>query len=81
MHNEQQLKSHIISALDALPVESLQLLVEFVTFLLAKKKRPALFEQPESTDLWKDSLYQLKHHEYQHLEQEFANYEQRFPIE
>ncbi len=53
--NIQRLKAEIITALDNLPVESLKLLAEFVTFLRAK----AGVTSPTTTDINQQAPEQL----------------------
>jgi hypothetical protein len=59
--NVQHLKAEIIAALDFLPVESLKLLAEFVTFLRTKAHYLSSTSntQQESPDQAEDSILKL----------------------
>ena len=69
--------------------EQIKQLSPYEQFQLAQKVLATLFQQAQlftetevapSMNL-KNELHQLSHHEQHHLEQEFANYEQQYPLE
>jgi hypothetical protein len=62
MQDTHYLKSHIISALD---------------LLLAKIQTPTMFENKSEIHSLQNELHELSQNEQRHLEQEFADYEQR----
>ena len=63
--NMQRLKAEIITALDMLPVESLKLLAEFVTFLRAKAGATSTTTagvDPQAPEQLNDPILQLGTH-------------------
>ena len=62
-HNIKTLKAEIISALEGLPLESLELLSEFVAFLRNKTEQPSPMEKQSisefpiiNIDVWPENL-------------------------
>ena len=64
-----------------LPTEILSEIIDFIYFLRKKQSDPKKFEEEMYQTLIRDELKTLNRDEELHLEKEFENYEQRYPIE
>ncbi len=63
-----------------LPKESIQEVLAFIVFVRAKNRYPKMLENPEA-DLLRYELSALDEREAQHLELEFADYQNLYPHE
>jgi hypothetical protein len=81
MIEAQHYQQFITDSLKELPVDALEEVADFVSFLQQKlNKKSALVPQSDHALLLAE-LHLLSHHQQQHLEQEFADYDQQFPKE
>jgi hypothetical protein len=77
--NKMELKKRIAEETQELPDEVLKEVLDFIQFLKLKKltrKRKSLFEQSVSRELSNLDNFSLTH-----LEEEFADYKERYPHE
>lgn len=75
--NTTQLRQIIASGIEGLPQESLQEIADFVTLVRFRTLQPETF----LTEVLRRELSILDASEMAHLEEEFADYESRFPHE
>jgi hypothetical protein len=68
-------------ALPELPPNALAEIVDFVYFIRKKCLQPKRFSEERYETLLQTELQTLSHQEQTHLEQEFADYEKRYPYE
>ncbi len=71
----------ILRGMRGLPQEALSQIADFVYFLRQKTLHPELIADAEYAAMLQLERGQLRQGEWQHVEAEFANYEQQFPIE
>ena len=64
-----------------MPAETLAEIADFVCFLRKRIQQPDIFAEELRSALFGEELKQLSRDEEGHLEQEFADYEQRYPRE
>jgi hypothetical protein len=70
----------INSSIKELPLDALEEIADFISFIQQKFKKTSLTQQNENALLLAE-LHLLSYQQQQHLEQEFADYEQQFPKE
>lgn len=75
----QNYKQLIMEGINDLPQEMLAEIADFVYFVRKRAVQPDLFEEELKTALLKVDLQQLRQIELSHLEEEFKDYDQRFP--
>ena len=78
---EQAYTQLIIQGLKGLPHEILAEIADFIYFLRKRAQQPHAFEEELRNALCGEELRQLSRNEEAHLEQEFADYDQRYPRE
>lgn len=71
----------IIDGIKGLPPETLAEIVDFVYFVRKRVFEPQVYEAELENVLLNAELKLLNHNEERHLEQEFEDYEQRYPQE
>ncbi|MBM4255770.1 MAG: hypothetical protein FJ147_07720 [Deltaproteobacteria bacterium] len=77
----QNYEELIIYGIKGLPDETLAEIVDFVYFARQRALHPQVFAEERQLGLLGQDLKQLSRDEETHLEQEFADYEQRYPRE
>lgn len=78
---EQTYQQLILDGIQTLPPNALAEVVDFVYFIRKKCLQPKRFAEERYEILLQTELQTLSHHEQTHLEQEFADYEKRYPYE
>ena len=78
---EQIYQQLIVQGIRGLPAETLAEIADFVYFLRKRIQQPDIFAEELRSALLGEELKQLSRDEEAHLEQEFADYEQRYPRE
>ncbi len=78
---EQVYQHLIVQGIRGMPAETLAEIVDFIYFLRKRMRQPDLFAEELRNALLEEELKQLSSDEEAHLEQEFADYEQRYPRE
>jgi hypothetical protein len=78
---ENTLEQVIVEGIKGLPADSLKEIADFVVFVRKKKLDPQGFHDDLQGLGLNIHLKMLSREEEKHLEQEFADYEQRFPRE
>jgi len=78
---EQIYQQLIVQGIRGLPAETLAEIVDFIYFLRKRAQQPDSFAEELRSVLLGEELKQLSRDEEAHLEQEFADYEQRYPRE
>lgn len=81
MLQAQYHQQFIVDKLKELPPEALEEVADFVLFIHRKVNKVAQVSQLDSDALILAELHVLSHAEQAHLEQEFLDYERRFPKE
>lgn len=71
----------IVNGIQTLPTEALLEIASFVYFIRQKFLVPQYFEEELHRALLSMELHSLTQAEARHLEQEFVNYEDRYPYE
>lgn len=77
MNTVPNLEQLIVEGIKGLPQHYLSEVADFVLFI----RRRAVEQQPYDTDSIRNELSLLDARERQHLEDEFANFDQQFPKE
>lgn len=75
----QSYQQLIVEGIQGLPPETLAEIADFVYFVRRRVVQPQAFEEELAQALLKVDLRQLSRSEAEHLEQEFDDYDQRFP--
>ena len=78
---EQIYQQLIVQGIRGLPTETLAEIADFIYFLRKRSQQPEVFAEELRSALLGEELKQLSRDEEAHLEQEFADYEQRYPRE
>ena len=78
---EQIYQQLIVQGIRGLPAETLAEIADFVYFLRKRVQQPDIFAEELRNALLGEELKQLSRDEEVHVEQEFADYEQRYPHE
>ena len=78
---EQIYQQLIAQGIRGLPAETLAEIVDFIYFLRKRAQQPSIFAEELRSALLGEELKQLSRDGEAHLEQEFADYEQRYPRE
>ncbi|MEK8016167.1 MAG: hypothetical protein VSS75_004805 [Candidatus Parabeggiatoa sp.] len=78
---EQTYQQLILDGIQTLPPNALAEIVDFVYFIRQKCLQPKRFAEEHYETLLQTELQTLSHQEQTHLEQEFADYEKRYPYE
>lgn len=78
---EQIYEQLILQGIRGLPAETLAEIADFIYFLRKRAQQPDAFAEDLRETLLGKELLQLSRDEETHLEQEFADYEQRYPRE
>ncbi len=78
---EQIYQQLIVQGIRGLPAETLAEIADFIYFLRKRAQQPDVFAEELRSALLGEELKQLSQDEETHLEQEFADYEQRYPRE
>lgn len=78
---EQIYQQLIVQGIRGLPAETLAEIADFIYFLRKRAQQPDVFAEELRRALLGEELKQLSQDEETHLEQEFADYEQRYPRE
>ncbi len=78
---EQVYEQMIIDGIQALPQDALAEIADFVYFIRQKIIHPQNFQNKIRDSLLTTELHSLSQSEETHLEQEFADYEKRYPYE
>ncbi len=81
MIETQHYQDFITHSIKELPLDALEEVADFVTFLQQKLNKKNTLMQHGDDALLLAELHLLSHQQQQHLEQEFAGYEQQFPKE
>ncbi len=71
----------IVNGIQNLPPNLLSQIADYVYFVRKRAEQPETFAQTLYQDLLSSELTASSHFEWQHLEQEFADYEQRYPLQ
>jgi hypothetical protein len=71
----------ITNSIKELPLDALEEIADFVIFIRQKLNKKTMQPQQNNHALLLEELHILNHQQQQHLEREFANYEQQFPKE
>ena len=71
----------ILEGIRGLPAETLAEIAEFILFVRKRVLEPEAFDDELRAILLNAELKQLSRAEEMHLESEFENYEQQFPLE
>jgi hypothetical protein len=71
----------IIEGIKGLPPEILAEVVDFILFMRKRVMQPEAFEKELQNALFRLELKQLNHDEEAHLEKEFEDYDQLYPLE
>ena len=69
----------ILEGIKGLPLEILAEIADFVYFVRQRALQPQVFEAERQAALLRAELSQLSRDEEAHVEQEFADYDQRYP--
>jgi len=77
----QSYEELIIRGIKGLPPETLVEIADFIYFARQRALHPQVFVEERQLALLGQELKQLSRDEEAHLEQEFADYEQRYPRE
>jgi hypothetical protein len=77
----QRYKELILEGLEGLPVEILAEITDFVYFVRKRAMHPESFSKELEATLLEADLHLLDQNERRHLEEEFADYERRYPTE
>lgn len=77
----QEYRQLINEGLEGLPDEMLAEIADFVLFVRKRAIQPREFEDEIQGILLRMELVQLSQHEQEHLEQEFEDYDKRYPRE
>jgi hypothetical protein len=77
--NSQAYQEMITEGIKGLPTELLREVADLVYLLRKRAQDPQGFADEQSNFLLAAELQQLSRNEASHLEEEFADYEQRFP--
>jgi len=75
------LQQVILYGINGLPNESIKEIADFVLFVRKKTLDPETFNQELQYDLVNQELKRMSKSEQQHLEEEFANYQKKYPFE
>ncbi len=78
---EQSYQQLILNGIQTLPPNALAEIVDFVYFIRRKCQQPERFAEEYYETLLKTELQTMNRQEQIHLEQEFADYEKRYPYE
>lgn len=78
---EQIYQQLIVQGIRGLPAETLAEIADFVYFLRKRVQQPDVFAEELRSALLGEELKQVSRNEEAHVEQEFADYEQRYPHE
>ena len=78
---EQIYQQLIVQGIRGLPAETLAEIADFIYFLRKRAQQPQIFTEELRSALLGEELKQFSRDEEIHLEQEFADYEQRYPRE
>jgi hypothetical protein len=71
----------IIQGIKGLPLETLAEIADFIYFVRQRALQPHTFNEELQNALGRVELKNLSHTEEAHLEEEFADYERRYPRE
>lgn len=71
----------IINGIRGLPPETLAQIADYVYFIRQRVTHPKQFEAALHQALLNSELQTLAEDEFLHLEEEFADYQQKYPIE
>lgn len=71
----------ILHEIQGLPQETLREIVNFVIFVRKRTLFPEKMEEDLMMELWQKELTAMNHTECEHLENEFQNYKNDYPIE
>ena len=77
--NQISYEKLIISGIKGLPNETLREVADFVYFLRRRSADPKGFDEEQYRSLLEEDLASLEKSEVEHLEKEFADYEQLYP--
>jgi hypothetical protein len=69
----------ILEGIKGLPLDLLAEIADFVYFVRQRALQPQVFEEERQAALLRADLRQLSRDEEAHVEQEFADYDQRYP--
>ena len=81
MNNQPAYEQLIIEGIKGLPQDVLAEIAHFVFFMRKRITHPQSFEAELQTVLLEEDLTHLWEAELVHLEEEFTNYEQDYPLE
>lgn len=81
MIETQYYQQFIANGIKELPLDALEEIADFVAFIQQKLTKKSGLMQQNNDALLLAELHLLSHQQQQHLEQEFADYEQQFPKE
>lgn len=70
----------ILHEIQGLPQETLREIVNFVIFVRKRTLFPEKMEEGLMMELWQKELTEMNHTEFAHLEKEFQNYQNDYPI-
>lgn len=79
--SEQVYQDLITEGIRGLPEEFLSQIADYVYFVRRRITQPKAFEAEMYSTLLQTELSHMNQHEFSHLDEEFANYEQQFPKE
>ncbi|MEM6263874.1 MAG: hypothetical protein AAGI38_15275 [Bacteroidota bacterium] len=81
MKGSSDLRKTILVGLKGLPESSLLEIAEYIFFVRQKTLSPTQFQEQFAKSLMAEELSMLNKSEASHLEEEFQNYQDRFPKE
>ena len=81
MTETQHYQQFITDSIKQLPPDALEEVADFVVFIQQKLNKKNGLKQQKNDALLLAELHLLNHQQQQHLEQEFADYEQLYPKE
>ena len=81
MMSEQNYEQLILHGIQGLPQETLDEIIDFIYFVRQRTLQPQVFAEERQLALLGKDLKGLRHTEERHLEEEFADYDRRYPRE
>ncbi len=77
----QDYRNVILEGIENLPPDILAEIADFVLFVRKRAMQPQAFQEELEMALLSLELKQLSRQQESHLEEEFADYERRYPVE
>lgn len=76
-----QLRDLIRRSIEDIPDEGLKNIAEYVLFVRTQTFHPELLEQESWSQRLQEALSQLRSSELMHVEEEFTDYQKKYPVE